>query len=197
MTIRIRRFGEYAIAAIAGMLGVGSLALFGLFLWVGAFGIVQMRMTQRWTLSWDASICLLFFLQHSGMIRGSFRGGLGRIVPAHFLGILYTIASAVALLLLVTCWQPSASRIYVLAGSALYFMRAVLPLCFAGVLWGIWSLGQFYAFGIQALLCDARGQQPRTDKLIIQGPYRLVRHPFYASAIQVESCDSFLNSGRA
>ncbi len=85
----------YVVAAVAGVLGVACLLLFGLFLWTGAFGLVDMRMTEPAVLSWDAGLCLLFFLQHSGMVRRSFRAKLGKVLPEHSHGVVYTIASAV------------------------------------------------------------------------------------------------------
>lgn len=62
-------------------------------------------------------------------------------------------------------------------------IRGILLLSLAGVLWGIRSLGEFDAFGIRVFLAHVRGQQLRPAKLTIQGPYRLVRHPFYCCAI--------------
>lgn len=183
MVARTRRTVAYAVAVVAGILGAGSLLLFGLFLWTGAFGLVDMRMAEHAALGWDAGLCLLFFFQHSIMVRKSFRTRLKRIVPEYCHGVVYTIASGVALLLLVGCWQPSAVRIYALEGAGQWLMRVVLLLSLAGVLWGIRSLGEFDAFGIQAFLSHVREEQLQPPKLTIQGPYRLVRHPFYSFAI--------------
>jgi len=165
------------------MLGGGSLLLFGLFLWTGPFGLVDLSMAEHATLSLDAGLCLLFFFQHSSMIRKWFRTRLKKIVPEYCQGVVYTIASGVALLLLVGCWQPSAVNIYVLEGAGQWLMRAVLLLSLAGVLWGIRSLGEFDAFGIQVFLSHVRREQLQPPKLTIEGPYRLVRHPFYSFAI--------------
>lgn len=163
------------MAAIAGILGAGSLALFGLFLWTGAFGVIDLPMA----LAWDAALCLLFFLQHSGMVRRSFRARLNRFLPEYSHGAVYAVASGAALLLLVGLWQPSPVTLYTVQGAGRWLLGAVLLLSLAGVLWGIASLREFDAFGIQALL----SRQLRPSKLTIKGPYRLVRHPFYCCAI--------------
>lgn len=183
MATRTRRFLAYAVAAAAGILGGGSLLLFGLFLWTGAFGLVDMRMAQGSILRWDGGLCLLFFFQHSGMVRRSFRTWLNKVAPAHCHGVVYTIASGVALLLLVLYWQPSTVNVYALEGAARWLIRSILLLSLAGVLWGIGSLGQFDAFGIQAYLSHVRREQLQPARLTIKGPYQLVRHPFYCFAI--------------
>lgn len=181
MAVRTSRI--VAVAVVAGVLGVGSLSLFGLFVWTGAFGLVDLPMAENATLSLDAGLCLLFFFQHSIMIRKSFRTRLKKIVPEYCHGVVYTTASGVALLLLVGCWQPSAVNMYALEGAGQWLMRAVLLLSLGGVLWGIRSLGNFDAFGIQAFLSHVRREQLQQPKLTIEGPYRLVRHPFYSFAI--------------
>jgi protein-S-isoprenylcysteine O-methyltransferase Ste14 len=170
----------YFVAAIAGLSGAGSLALFGLFLWTGAFGLVDLRLAPHRVLIFDAGLCFLFFVQHSVMVRHSFRARLGRIVPAYWHGVVYTVASAIALLLLVVYWQPSGVTLYALEGAARWPLRAVLLLSLAGVLWGIRSLGQVDAFGIEAFL---RGERHHPARLTVEGPYRFVRHPFYGLAI--------------
>ncbi len=51
MATGTRRIIAYAVAAITSLLGVGSLLLFGLFLWTGSFGLVDMRMAEHAILS--------------------------------------------------------------------------------------------------------------------------------------------------
>ena len=171
----------YAVAAAAGISGAGSLSLFGLFLWTGAFGLVDMRLPAHRILIWDAALCFLFFLQHSGMVRKSFRARLERVVPANCHGVVYTMASVIALLLLVAYWQPSRANVYALEGAGRWLLRGILLLSLAGIVWGIRSLGNFDAFGIQAFLARRRTPHPAT--LTIEGPYRFVRHPFYCFGI--------------
>lgn len=120
------------------------------------------------------------FLQHSGMVRNSFRAWLNRVVPEYCHGVIYTIASGVALLLLAVCWQPSTVNVYALEGAGRWLMRGVLLLCLGGVLWGMRLLEEFDAFGFQAFLSRVRNEQRHPAKLSIVGPYPLVRHPFYA-----------------
>ncbi len=172
-----------SISALAWILGAGSLALFGAFLWNGSLGAIDLRLANRSLLAWDAFLCLLFFAQHSILIRRSVRNALRKTIPAYGYGVAYTFASAVVLLALVLLWQRSAVDLYALQGPGRWALRVVLLLAFAGVLWGIRSLERFDAFGIDAYLAQIRKKQTPPLPLTVKGPYGLVRHPFYAFAI--------------
>jgi protein-S-isoprenylcysteine O-methyltransferase Ste14 len=139
--------------------------------------VIRLRLTPTWSLAWDSLLCLLFFAQHSGMIRKPFRAWISRVVPGHSHGLIYTTASAIALLLLVVLWQPLEG--YRLHGAGLWLSRGILLSCFAGIIWGIHSLGNFDAFGIEAFLAAYRRERPAIPTLVVKGPYRWVRHPFY------------------
>ncbi len=171
------------VAALAWILGMGSLALFAAFLWSGSVGGIDLRLTQRSLLVWDAALCLLFFLQHSILIRRSVRDALKKTIPEHCRGVIYTFTSAVVLLALVLFWQHSSVNLYVLQGVERWVLRGVLLFAFVGVLWGVRSLEKFDAFGIDMYLAHIRGRQKSSVPLTIKGPYALVRHPFYALAI--------------
>ena len=77
------------------LVGGGSLILFAGFLFHGSFGLVDLEFSPGRTLAWDAALCLLFFLQHSIMVRHGFRHRAERILPEHLHGVVYTFASAV------------------------------------------------------------------------------------------------------
>lgn len=171
------------VAALAWILGAGSLVLFGAFLWTENFGGITLHLTYRSLLLWDASLCLLFFSQHSILIRRSVRDALKKAIPEYCQGVAYTFASAVVLLTLVLLWQHSAANLYVLHGAGRWVLRVVLLLAFGGVLWGIRSLERFDAFGIDVYLAHTRRRQSSPARLTVKGPYGLVRHPFYAFAI--------------
>lgn len=170
----------HSVAVITIVIGLGSLAIFGVFLWMGTFGVIDLGMTGLYSLVWNSALCLLFFIQHSGMVRKSFRAWLSRAVRDRCQGVIYTLASGIALVLLVTLWQPLEGPR--LQDGALWLSRGVLIACFAGITWGMQSLGRFDAFGTQAYLAST--QQPlERPTLVIKGPYRWIRHPFYSFGI--------------
>lgn len=173
------------LAALAWIHGVGSLVLFGAFLWTESLGAIDLRLTPRSLLVWDAALCLLFFSQHSILIRRPVRNALKKAIPEHCQGVAYTFASAVVLLTLVLLWQHSAVDLYALHGVGWWVLRVVLLLALAGFVWGVRSLERFDAFGIDMYLAHIRRKPPSPAKLTVKGPYGLVRHPFYALIIVV------------
>jgi len=149
------------------------------FLFYGSLNLVNLNLGEIAGLGLDASLSLAFFIQHSVMIRRSFRRWLAKFIRAEYHGALFTIASGVVLLILVAFWQKSA---YVLAapqGIICWLMRAVFILAILGAYLGFRALGSFDGFGVSPILNDLRGKDPRSMPFIVRGPYRWVRHPLY------------------
>jgi methanethiol S-methyltransferase len=171
------------IAAFTWVVGMGSLVLFGIFLWTGHVNGIGLQLTNGSLLVWDAALCFLFFLQHSILIRRSVRDALKKAIPEHCQGVAYTFASAVALFTLILLWQHSAVNLYALQGVGRWVPRVVWLLVVIGFAWGTRSLDTFDAFGIEAYLAHIQSRQTAPAKLTATGPYGLVRHPFYALVI--------------
>ncbi len=168
---------------LAWILGTGSLLAFGAFLWADQLAGFDLGLAAVGTLFWDSLLCLLFFAQHSILIRRQVRALLRKAIPDHFYYLFYTYTSALALLALVLLWQHTPGNLYNVQGFARWTLRIPLVLAFVGVLWGIGSLEKFDAFGIDAYLNHVRQRQRPSEHLTVQGPYRIVRHPFYAAGI--------------
>jgi len=64
----MNRFLARMIMAFAVLLGGGSLVLFAFFLLLAPVELVSSGDSESGTLMWDGFLCLLFFVQHSGMI---------------------------------------------------------------------------------------------------------------------------------
>ena len=171
------------MVVLVWVFGAGSLALFAVFLWAGNLPIVDLGLGKVLLLVWNTALCLVFFLQHSIMVRRSVRARLGRFIPEYCYGAVYTISSGVALLAVVGLWQASTTNIYELQGVGHLAMRVLWLLSFVGFSWGIVSLERFDAFGIEALLAHLRGKQVAAMPFTVKGPYRYLRHPFYAFSI--------------
>ncbi len=168
---------------LAWILGAGSLLAFGAFLWAEQLAGFHLGLAGGGILLWDTLLCLLFFAQHSILIRRQVRALLRKAIPDHFYYLFYTYTSALALLALVVFWQHVPVNLYNAHGFARWVLRVPLVLAFGGVLWGIGSLERFDAFGIDAYLNHVRQRQRPTEHLTIRGPYGIVRHPFYAAGI--------------
>jgi protein-S-isoprenylcysteine O-methyltransferase Ste14 len=161
------------------LFGWGSLLLFGVFLFAGPVSIVRLNVPEHQALLWDVFLSLLFFVQHSVMIRTSFQTRLARIIPRHYHPSTYAIASGVALAAMVLLWQPSRILLYQTDGALYLLARAVSVLAVAGFAWGVRALEGFDTFGLGPIKAHLRGRPLRTPSFIVRGPYRWVRHPLY------------------
>jgi len=96
-----RNFIAYLVLVVMSMVGSFSLLLFGFFLFGYSFTVEELGYSRIGVLVWDSLLCLMFFVQHSTMIRKSFRHRLTAIVPHHFQGAFYTASSGAVLFVLV------------------------------------------------------------------------------------------------
>jgi len=177
--INSKNFVEYLVLVFASTVGGFSLLLLGFFLFGYSFTVMELGFSRMGVLGWDALLCLLFFVQHSAMIRKSFRNRLNAVVPNEFQGVLYTVASAVVLICLVVFWQNSEHTLVSLQGIARWVAHGVFFASLMGMVWGMRALRSFDVFGNQQILARIHASQVRDMPLTIRGPYRWVRHPLY------------------
>jgi len=173
------RLTKYAMFGLAALLGPCALLVFALFLFAGSLDLVNLKMGETEKLWVDAGLCMAFFMQHSTMIRKSFRKRLVQLIPEGYSGVLYTIASSIVLLLLIVFWQESAYSLAMPHNVVRWFSRTLYFLSIAGFFWGVKALGFFDPFGLKAILDHLRGPRPIPLSLTVRGPYRWVRHPLY------------------
>jgi hypothetical protein len=133
------RILAYFLLVLAYALGCASLGLFGLFLWAGPHPVEDLGLAAPLALSFDALLAIAFFVQHSGMIRKSFRTRLSAVLPDYYQPVVYAIASGVVLLLLPVLWQPSRLTVLVLDGPLRWLARGVFLAAMAGILWSFGS----------------------------------------------------------
>jgi methanethiol S-methyltransferase len=145
------------VIALSALLGGGSLVLFMLFLFSGALDLVGMGLDHAAALCVDGCLCLLFFVQHSGMIRKAFRERVLRSLPAPYHGAVYSIASGLALLALVVFWQESGHTVLTVDGVCRWLVHVPFFLGIVGFAWGSRALGTFDPFGIQTVVDHLRG----------------------------------------
>ena len=107
----MNRVLAYCVMVMVSFLGGGALLLFSAFLIAGPFALVRFDLSQTQILLVDAVLSLLFFVQHSGMVRQSFRSWLAPTVPRAYHQAVYAIASGLALCALVVLWQASGRRL--------------------------------------------------------------------------------------
>jgi methanethiol S-methyltransferase len=165
------------------LLGQGSLLLFVIFLYRGSLPLFQMGMTQWTVLVCDGLLSVIFFVQHSGMVRKCFRNRLSNFILPLYHGALYTLVSGLTLTGLIIFWQGSAITLYELQGPSRWFVRGFSFITFAGCFWTIFSLRAFDTFGLAPIRAELCGKRPPSQEFVPHGPYLWVRHPLYLLVI--------------
>ena len=173
------KYTSYIMIGLARILGGMSLLVFGIFLFVGSLNILDMHLDESEVLWFDAGLSLLFFIQHSGMIRKPFHCWLGRFVPEEYTAAIYAIASGIVVLLVILLWQKSTQTIITASGLFRWVLRAIFLFSLLGFYWGIKALRFFDPFGLRPIVSRLRGRNLTPMPFTVAGPYRLVRHPLY------------------
>jgi len=167
------------VIVLTTLVGGGSLAMLGVFLFRGSFGLVDFGFSSGEALVWDASLCLAFCVQHSVMVRQSVRRRVERVVPSHGYGALYTFVSAAVLFAVLILWQDSTLVIAQLEGPGRWLTRVLFLAALLGMLWSERSIARFDLFGVQPIQAHLGGREPKKWPFTVRGPYRWVRHPQY------------------
>ena len=176
------RAASLLVAALAAILGGGSLLLFAVYLFAGFQQLIDLGLEPLPALAWDAGLSGLFFAQHSGMVRRSVRTRVSSALGEHLVGAVYTIASGAVLLVCLVLWQPAGDPLE-LHGAARWSVRLLFALAIAGFFWGVRALGSFDTLGLQPVLDRVRRRDSEPVRLAVRGPYRWVRHPLYLFAV--------------
>ncbi len=175
------QFKGHAVIILAMLLGGGSLLLFAGFLIAGPFSLICWNISEPQALLSDALLSTVFFLQHSGMVRRSFRRWLSSTIPGHYYSAAYAIASGAVLTAVVLLWQPSHTILFQSQGFWRVAFHAAFLLAASGFVWAVRALGTFDLFGRIAILSHLAGlrDQQQAPHLLVRGPYLWIRHPLY------------------
>ena len=170
------------LIVLAAVLGVGSVALFALWP-LGSLRIARPQWSEPMIFSWDVLLSLVFFVQHSAMLRKGARARLAALIPPVYQSAVYATASGIALLVVVMLWQPSTLRLFTLAPPWRHVAHGFTFAALALFIWGFRSLRSFDPLGIRPLTGHLRSQPSQPCPFAVRGAYRLVRHPLYLAII--------------
>lgn len=185
--------------ALAVILGGGSLVLFA---WPGRPTLVRMDLSPGGALWWNAFLSLVFFVQHSVLVRRTVRARLLTLIPARYDGAFYAITSGLALALVVMLLQPAGATFFVLHGVPRMLAIAASAAAVAVFTWGVVALRTFDPFGLRPIRRHLHGSgesepAPRhANEFVVRGPYRWVRHPLYSAIVVLLWADPDMNPGR-
>ncbi len=177
------KYTAYIMIGLARVFGGVSLLAFVIFLFVGPLNLLDMHLDENRLLLFNAGLSLLFFIQHSGMIRKPFRRWLARFIPEEYAGTVYAIASGIVLLLAILLWQRSSQTVITLSGPLRWSFRAISFLSAFGFYWGVKALRFFDPIGARPIINRLRGRNPKPMPITVAGPYLWVRHPLYLFTI--------------
>lgn len=161
------------------ILGMLSGFMFLIFLFMGSYTIIDLSLSVQEALVLDTLLSILFFLQHSIMVRKGFKNRLGKFLPDVYHNALYGIFSTLTLMLILMFWQAVPLMIANAEGIFFWLLRTIFLVCMLGFLWGAKALGSFDALGVRPLMRDLGKQYEKTQNIIAKGPYRWSRHPLY------------------
>jgi len=166
---------------------LGSLSgfMFLAFLFQGSLTIIHLDLSTRSTLFFDAFLSMIFFLQHSIMVREGFKNQLRKFFPGIYHNAFYAMVSIIVLLMVLVFWQQTHLVIAKTDGLFFWLLRALFLLCLAGFLWAVKSLDAFDALGIHALIGRTGDTTDNTRPISARGPYRWSRHPIYLFVIVI------------
>ncbi len=161
------------------IMGMGSQILFFLFLFFGSFKIIDLGLSLNQALLFDAGLSLLFFLQHSIIVRRSVKDRLSNIIPEEFYSAFYSNTSAAALIIMAVFWQAVPQTIASADGVYYWLLRALFILCAAGFYWGVTSLDSFDPYGVKNIKRLLYKKEQKSMPMTVKGAYRWMRHPLY------------------
>ncbi|MDI6743684.1 MAG: isoprenylcysteine carboxylmethyltransferase family protein [Smithella sp.] len=177
--------GRFILTGMLYMLGSLSGFLFLIFLFLDSFTIINLGLSTRGALLINAFLSIIFFIQHSIMVRKGFKRQLKKFMPEIYHNAFYAIVSIIVLLMVLVFWQPSHLVVVKAEGFSFWFLRGVFLLCLAGFFWAVKSLGSFDALGVNSLLDHKGGKSDGVQQITARGPYRWSRHPIYLLLIMI------------
>ena len=132
----------------------------------------------------DTTLILLFGLQHSLMVRISFKRWIERYFSSAGVRVTYTLLSSLFLALIMIFWQPIDIKIWSFEDGFGYWIFTILY--FVG--WGVavistFLIDHFALFGLHQAYREFKNIKEPKSRFQIRGFYRFVRHPIQAGTI--------------
>ena len=128
----------------------------------------------------DASLLLLFALQHSIMARPAFKKWWTRIIPEELERSTYVLLASVCLMLLMWQWQPIGGIVWSTGNVVIKNILLIVYLIgWLLVFVSTFLINHFDLFGLRQVWFYFRGRAYTHLKFRVPLFYRVVRHPLY------------------
>lgn len=140
-------------------------------------------------------ILLAFGFQHSVMARKPFKNALTKVVPEAAERSVYVLATSIILLWMFMAWQPMASEVWQVDGTA----GTVLTILFLSgaslVLWSTFMINHWELFGLAQAWRNLRGNDTPEPELTTPALYKVSRHPLYLGMVTMFWATPFMTTG--
>jgi len=132
----------------------------------------------------DIFLIVLFGIQHSLMVRDSFKKLISKYMSEAEIRATYTIISSIFLLLIITFWQPIDIWIWKFDSGVGYYLMTILYI----LGWSIsviatFQIDHFELFGLHQAYREYMGISASEPKFQERGFYKFIRHPIQAGTI--------------
>jgi methanethiol S-methyltransferase len=132
----------------------------------------------------DIGLILLFGLQHSIMARPGFKSWLIKLIPQAAERSTYVLISTLALILLITLWQPIPVIIWDLQSTlGKTVMYGLYGAGILGILITSFQLNHFDLFGLRQVYLYLLGREYSHPKFVKSFLYQWVRNPMHTATI--------------
>lgn len=168
-----------AISNLSVFVGGLAFLLFFIFVIFGPLNIIDLRLENVEIVYLNSALSLIYFFQHSLMVRESIRNRITKIIPEKTFYAFYSIVSGITLISVMLLWQESSYIIMSVSGEYIYLLRILLIVSVFGLMWGIKSLSEFDPFGRNQIEEYMNNKEEKEMKFVSQGAFKIVRHPFY------------------
>src|SRR6187455_2531888 len=126
----------------------------------------------------NASLLLVFALQHSIMARPAFKKWWTRIIPEPAERSTYVLLSSLCLLLMVWQWQPMGGFVWTVESPVFKnILTAIFVTGWLIVLLSTFMINHFDLFGLRQVWLRVRGADYTEVPFVTRGFYNFVRHP--------------------
>ena len=128
----------------------------------------------------NASLLLLFALQHSIMARPAFKKWWTKIIPEHLERSTYVLLASLCLMLMMWQWQPIGGVIWSVQNEAVKNLLLITYIIgWAIVFVSTFLINHFDLFGLRQVWLYFRGKPYTQLPFRIPIFYKFVRHPLY------------------
>ena len=132
----------------------------------------------------DIFLITIFGIQHSLMVRESFKQFISKYMSEAEIRVTYTIVSSIFLLLIIIFWQPIDIWIWKFDSGVGYYLMTILYIL--GWLISViatFQIDHFELFGLHQAYREYMGISTSEAKFQERGFYKFIRHPIQAGTI--------------